>query len=252
MSPETARLQLQIAELKRELEAIAKKVGPGGATPFGILPGVKVRPASVGTDALQAGALAATAPGRAIMASGYFDAATALDKFAAGAIARSRLGALGIVNADVDAAAAIAYSKLSLTGSVQPADLSFNSRGFYSIWDVAVAGAGTRYIPVNGMDLNGQATEEPIKLVIDSAMTLKKLRLRVSRTSLAAGNTAVYTVRKTGGDTALTVTVDNSKVVGDELTVAADVALVAGDELSASVVYNSANDIGASVSLEAA
>lgn len=54
-------------------------------------PGKLDIPASIGASEIQAGALAVSAEGRAIMATGYFDAATALDKFAADSIANAFL-----------------------------------------------------------------------------------------------------------------------------------------------------------------
>lgn len=50
------------------------------------------REGNVGADELEAGALAATTAGRAVMASGFFDAATAADKFAAQALPVAKVG----------------------------------------------------------------------------------------------------------------------------------------------------------------
>lgn len=50
------------------------------------------REGNVGADELEAGALGATAAGRAVIASGFFDAATAADKFAAQSLPVAKVG----------------------------------------------------------------------------------------------------------------------------------------------------------------
>lgn len=240
MSPDVNR---QLAQLRADLDALSRR------TP-GIFPGVKVRPDSVGTSQLQAGALAATAAGRALMAAGYFDAATVLDKFGASAIPKSRLGALGIVNGDVDAAAAIAYGKLNLAGAIVAGDLAAQSvtaakmaifRRHYQGRVVAfgaaeggtVAAGATRYTSGNG-PMGQDATEANAQWTCQQAGTL----VGFSATAKSgAGGTLVATPRVNGADVAAAVlTWNNETAKSTKAVTGLNQAVAVGDVVSVSWV----------------
>lgn len=132
----------------------------------------------------------------------------------------------GVANAQVAAAAAIAQSKLA-AGAIQGPILGGTNTN---------PGAGaTQYVPINDIDAFA-GNEVSAEVDVPYAATLKNLRVR-NRGATAALSSTVFTVRKNGAASTLTVTVGAS--VGAQ-TLTSDtvnqVAHAAGDRVSMEMV----------------
>ena len=92
----------------------------------------------------------------------------------------------------------------------------------------------TRYAPVSAGDgsTSWKATEAPVEEIVGSAGTFKNLYVEV--TALASGQTATFTLRVNGADTALTLTITGTTTTGSDTTHTVTVA--AGDIVSLKAV----------------
>lgn len=128
------------------------------------------------------------------------------DVDAAAAIAKSKLAALGIVNADVDAGAAIAYSKLNLAVSILSTDLADNAVTLPKIVAGAVTGSKIANDTITDAKINSAAAIAQSKianLVTDLAakLTSPEGGLKVIRGIVSGAGAALegtgYTPAKT-------------------------------------------------------
>lgn len=107
----------------------------------------------------------------------------------------------------------------------------------------ATAGASQTFYMAPGY-AGYNATENNVKTPLPAQGTLRALYVQTSSAQGAAG-TQVYTLRKNGADTALTLTVGAGAAAGTFSDVTHSVAVAAGDLLSVKVVNNDGSNNGA-------
>jgi hypothetical protein len=111
----------------------------------------------------------------------------------------------------------------------------------------AVAAAGTTYYPITGTA--APAAEAGRVVVMPYAGTLKNLYVRIGVTAQPATGSMVFTLRKNGANTAITVTFTNAD--GTNATksdIANSVTVAAGDTISIQAVNNASGTSGQYVS----
>lgn len=106
-----------------------------------------------------------------------------------------------------------------------------------------VTSATTAYAPINGTS-NYNATENNRQVLIMKNCIVSNLAL-VTATSQPGTGSLVFTVRKNGVDTALTITIPAATVAGTFADTTNNVAFSAGDLLSLKAVNNASSNSAA-------
>lgn len=151
-----------------------------------------------------------------------------------------------ILNAQVGAAAAIAYSKLNLASSIQSGDLAAGVGSFgLCCTTAALGGVGTStYFPLVGLAVTGAAGADSFdqEWVAPRACTVQNLLVQNETLMTGVGGTMVWTLMKNGVATALTVSVPAQSAARTNTEDAVHtVAVAKGDRLQLKCVIGVVN-----------
>lgn len=209
---------------------------------------------TVQTANLAAGILSADVAGRAKMASGFFDAATHLDKVAASAVAKSRVAVAGTwANAELANLPALGVApspaRPTAIAASEVADAP-QAKPLSGSATASATGATDYHHPLGANAGAGTASELLHEWIVPRAGTLKNLNA-YNLTQPASGKTPALTVRVNEVDTAITVSWSNADAATTlKQDLVHTVAVAAGDRVSIKTVQTAASSVSLAWELE--